>query len=366
MTTTYSRVRALATVIAVRRPRARRPALALALGVAGPVGPGVEVIWDAPASCPDAATARAEILARVADRPAARGIRAHARARALADGAWQVEVELQSDAGTATRTLRAASCEEALTATAVVVAIAVDPAGEDGASEGEASEGEASVPPPPVSGPSETSETSGPSEVSEVSERPRVSEAGDAERPAAREPEGVASRRELGVSISARGGLDLGALPSPAGHVAAAVGLYGRRFVVQAGALHRIRADASTTLPQPAGGRFWVTAAQLLAGPRLRWGALELPLAAGLELGAIGARGIGEVEPIPVRRAWAAALASVGLGWAIRPALAVQLGVDGVVPLLRPEFTLDEDVEVLTVGPIAARAWVGVGGRFSL
>ncbi len=64
-------------------------------------------------------------------------------------------------------------------------------------------------------------------------------------------------------------------------------------------------------------------------------------------------------------------MASAGVGWAPRLAsprasLALQLGLDGVVPLLRPEFTLDDAVEVLTVGPFAIRAWLGVLGRFSL
>jgi hypothetical protein len=359
-------VGSLATVVVVGGVHPRRPALALAIAVAGPANTGIEVVWDAPAACPDAATARAEILARVADRPAARELEATARVRALDDGAWEVEVLLRSDEGTATRTLRAASCREALTATAVVVAIAVDPSLAPLPSEDPPAE--ILVPPPPASEPSPT--VVEPSlATSPASERPLTDEAGDSPSPSVREP---AIRRELGVSLSARGGLDFGALPSPAGHVAAAVGLFGRRFEVQAGALHRIRTDSAVSaLARPAGGRFRLTVAQLRAGPRLRWGAFELPLAAGLELGTIWARGIGDVEPITVRRTWAAALASAGIGWAPQPrlpraAFALQLGLDGVVPLLRPKFTLDDEVEVLTVGPFAIRAWLGVAGRFAL
>lgn len=330
--------------------------------MAGPASPSLEVTWDAPASCPDAATARAEILARVADRPAARELEATARVHAQGDGGWEVEVELRSDQGTATRTLRAASCREALTATAVIVAIAVD-ASKEATTEVPAP---ALVPPPPTS-PASPAPLEPEIAAPRAPERRSADAAGSSASPAVRGPEGAASGPELGLSLIARGGLDLGALPSPAGHVAAAVGLHGRRFELQAGALHRIRRDASlAALPQPAGGRFRLTVAQLRAGPRLRWGSFELPLAGGLELGAIWAQGIGAVEPIAVRRPWVAALASAGLGWAPRTAFAVQLGVDGVIPLLRPTFTLDEDVEVLTVGPLAARAWLGVAGRFSL
>lgn len=348
-------------------------ALALAIAVAEPGGPGIEVIWDAPASCPDAATARAEILARVADRPAARELEATARVRALDDGAWQVEVLLRSDEGTATRTLRAASCREALTATAVVVAIAVDPSLEPPP----AADATTVVPPPPASEPSPGSPTASepsptvvePSRAaSREGELPSGDGAEDAASPAIREP----ARREVGMSASVRGGLDFGALPSPAGHVAAAVGLFGRRFEIQAGALHRIRTDSSVeALPRAAGGRFRLTVAQLRAGPRLRWGAFELPLAAGLELGAIWARGIGDVEPITVRRSWTAAIVSAGVGWTPRTRLpstsfALQLGLDGVIPFLRPTFVLGDEVEVLTVGSFAVRAWLGVAVRFSL
>lgn len=364
----------LATVIDVRATPPRRPALALAMAVAGPVSPGIDVTWDAPASCPDAATARAEILARVADRPAAHGLEATIRVRALDDGSWQVEIRLRDDEATATRTLRAASCREALTATAVVVAIAVDPSREPPT----AAEAPSIVPPPPASASSPAPPPAGEPSTAGVEpspsaspegERPAAAGAAHVPSPAVHEP---AARRERGVSTSVRGGLELGALPSPAGHVAAAVGLFGRRVEVQAGVLHRVRTSVSVSaLPRPAGGRFRLTAAELRAGPRLRWGAFELPLAGGIELGAIWARGIGAVEPITVRRAWVAATASVGVGWAPqtrwpRAALALRLGLDGVIPLLRPTFMLGDDVEVLTVGPLAARAWLGAVGRFSL
>lgn len=334
--------------------------------MAGPVGPSLEVSWDAPASCPDAATARAVILARVADRPAAHELEATARVHALDDGTWEVEVVLRRDDGTATRTLRAASCDEALTATAVVVAIAVDPSLEAESTEAESTEVVPSpdlVPPPPTRPRPSAEPTLAPAPAVE----PAASEASPSASTTPRTSDPTAKRRPLDLAIVARGGLDVGALPSPAGHVAAALGLRGRRFEIQAGALHRFRTETSVAgLSPPAGGRFRLTAAQLRAGPRLSWGAFELPLAAGLELGAIGARGTGAVDPIPVRRSWIAAVASAGVGWAPRATFAVQLGIDGVVPLLRPTFMLDDDVEVLTVGPIAARAWVGVSGRFTL
>jgi hypothetical protein len=349
----------------VSRSEPRAQALALALAVGSPPGTVLDVTWDAPSTCPDDATARDRIRTRVADRPAGRDVQAIARVRELEDGSWQVEVELRTEQGTATRTLQAATCEEALTATAVVVAIAVDPTPIGGP------ETPVAVPPPPSS-PGETTPEPLLEPPAAVDPPTRVpAEAAEAEpspttTAPARADAGGRSRWPLGIAVSVRGGLDYGALPSPAGHVAGAVGLLGRRWIVQAGPVHRVRTEASVALPRPAGGRFRLTAAQLGAGPRLAWGAFELPLWAGLELGAIWARGTGEVDPLTVRRLWTAAVASVGVGWAPRDALALHVGVEGVVPLLRPTFTLGDAARVLTVGSAAVRAWLGVTGRFSL
>jgi hypothetical protein len=336
----------------------------LAIAVSGPGAPGIDVIWDAPSSCPDPATARAEILARVAERSPRSDVRATARVRELEDGAWQVEVELRTERGTAMRTLQAASCPEALTATAVVVAIAV--------AEAEPTE-VVPTPPEPSLLPEPPPEPAERPEVEEPLHDTQIAAAGGPAA-AAEDPIDVPAssktaaslRRELALSLGARGGLDYGALPSPAAHLAANAGLLGRGWLVQAGVVHRIRTETSASLSSPAGGRFRMTAAELVAGPRLAFGAFELPVWAGVELGTIWARGIGEVEPITVRRLWAAGVASVGAGWAPREAFAIHLGVEGVVPLARPEFTLGDTVEVLTVGPIAVRAWVGVRARFSL
>jgi hypothetical protein len=286
--------------------------------------------------------------------------------RALEDGTWQVEVELQTDEGTATRTLTAASCAEALTATAVVLAIAVDASWGSSSSEPPPAVAVPSPPPPgpePESLPAPTSALEPEPEPEPVGPRPQLA-APERSPPRARPSQ--AARRPLQLSLQARGGLDYGALPSPAGHVAASVGLLGPRWVVQAGASHRIGTEAAASAPLPVGGAFRLTAGQVLAGPRLRWGAVELPMGAGLEVGALWARGTGQVEPITVRRPWAAAMASAAIGWAPLEAFAMHVGVDGVLSLLRPSFTIGDDVEVLTVGPASVRAWLGMTGRFSL
>ncbi len=339
------------------------------MGFAEPTG--LEVTWDAPPSCPDEATATAQILARLPTEAARRPVRAHARVVEEANGTWRVDIELYDDDGVGTRSLHADSCAEALTATAVVVAIAVDPE---------------AVPPPPqdddaVPAPPEERSPEGPGEQTPSAERPAEpvdltapDEAPDASpstessiaESSSTEPAPTRSRPLGGWSLGVRGGLDYGALPSPAAHLFGHLGLFGRRWHVLGGALHRIQTEASAQVPQTAGGRFRLTAGRLGAGPRLAWGRFGLPLHAGVELGAIWARGTGAVEPQTTRRLWAAAIASAGVAWTPIPAVALELGLDGVLPLARPSFTLGESIEVLTVGRGALRAWLGIAGHFSL
>ena len=156
----------------------------------------------------------------------------------------------------------------------------------------------------------------------------------------------------------------MGSVGPLAGHIGGTAALQGRWWEVYAGARHRtaIRIDADGLA---AGGRFAVTAAQLGAGPRIDLGRLEIPIRAGVELGRIRAQGYGDIEAATAFRLWTAAVLSVGVAWSPREVVALGLGVDGVVPLLRPGFTIN-DRDVLIVGPFAFRAWLGVAVRFSL
>ncbi len=336
-------------------------ALALVVGFTEPAG--LEVSWDAPPSCPDAATAREEILARLPAGAVQDTLHADVRVRSEDGGSWRVDVELRGDVVLGTRTLHADTCAEALTATAVVVAIAVDPDRDEDESPPPSAPEDRTVPPPPaieVEDPVVPDEADADPPTPQPQPQPRV-------ETAAPEPAPASPRLE-GLSIGVRGGLDFGALPSPSAHVVGRLGLLARRWHLQAAALHRIEveSEALENLDMAAGGRFRLTGGRLGAGPRLAWGRFELPLDAGVEVGAIWARGTGAVEPRTTRRLWVAAVASGGVAWAPIPALAVELGVDGVVPLTRPTFTLGESVELLTVGRGAIRAWLGISGRFSL
>lgn len=57
--------------------------------------------------------------------------------------------------------------------------------------------------------------------------------------------------------------------------------------------------------------------------------------------------------------------ARVAGAWAPHRRVALQLGVDAIVPLWRPRFVLGDAIDLATVGRAAVRAWLGVELRFS-
>lgn len=313
--------------------------------------PDLTVEWDAPSECPTRDEAREQILRGLSDGVTGRVV-VRARVRQIAED-WTLRVEIEGPQGVGHRVLRARTCEEATAVAAVVVAIAVDPAAES------------------LSDPSD--EVEEPVAVKSQSTIESATESEVATEPARIEPERIEVAepepdppppRELAVALEVRGGVAMGSIGPIAGHIGGTAALQGRWWEVYAGARRRtasrIDADGLT-----AGGRFAVTAAQLGAGPRIDLGALEIPIRAGVELGRIRAEGYGDIEATTAFRLWAAAVLSAGVAWSPREIVALGLGIDGVVPLLRPGFTIG-DIEVLTVGRFAFRAWLGVALRFSL
>lgn len=309
--------------------------------------PDLTVEWDAPTECPTQEQAREQIL-RGLEEDVAGPLVVRVRVRQIAED-WTLHVDIEGPRGEGQRVLRARTCEEATAAAAVVVAIAVDPAAQ--------SLSDPSVEIPEPVGIESESVVESVVAVEPVRVEPaRVEEV---------EPEPEAPRpRELVLALEVRGGAAMGSVGPIAGHIGGTAALQGRWWEVYAGARHRtaIRIEADGLA---AGGRFAVTAAQLGAGPRIDLGTLEIPIRAGVELGRIRAEGYGAIEATTAFRLWTAAVLSAGVAWSPREIVALGLGVDGVVPLLRPGFTIGE-LEVLTVGRFAFRAWLGVALRFSL
>jgi hypothetical protein len=85
--------------------------------------------WDAPAECPDVDYVRAQIATLLADAPpTAAQVNAHAVVAERADGLWTVRLATDRNGTAGERSFEADSCRSLADATALIVALTIDPA----------------------------------------------------------------------------------------------------------------------------------------------------------------------------------------------------------------------------------------------
>ncbi|MCY1061492.1 hypothetical protein [Nannocystis sp. SCPEA4] len=312
------------------------------------------IAWDAPPGCPDAGALTAEISRHIdpaADTGQPVTIRVQARP---ADGRWSVVVVIEADGRTQERTLAVESCEAAVRAAAFVIAIAVDPAG------GEPPD---VVPAPPAPAPPAAAKAIDPVEPAPAMPAAAGEEfdplaAGAAPQP--RRPRRVRGLLQVGPAVQ------VGMLPVDPG-LAAAGGLLWPRARLTLGYTRWFVAEVRHGGERPYGADLAVHAAQLRGGPVLRAGPLELPLQAGLELGALQAVGVGGDSNYRATTLWGAATLGVGLAWApraLRGFAALMVLAEAAVALRRPQFVFAGDLGVHQVGPAAFRGFLLVEARF--
>jgi hypothetical protein len=103
---------------------AQAAAPALAAGAALPLP--IDLRWDAPAGCPDAAAIRAGITRGLPEAPrSTEPMLASVVVRALDDEHWQASLELRGADWTAARTLKGASCAAVADAAGLVIGLAL-------------------------------------------------------------------------------------------------------------------------------------------------------------------------------------------------------------------------------------------------
>lgn len=319
-------------------------------------GPRVELSWEVPEGCPtrEQLIERSEVLLGrsfgeagdpdlvVAARIAARGER------------WVLELDFDAP-GDRLRTLEGRDCEELLEAAALILATTVDPAAL--LDEFDEDEDEAELEPDPEAPAKEPEpvEDEEPAVAAVPVEEPRVEDPPDAE------PEG------LGGFVGLAGGVGFGPLPSLAGAPILALGLRRRALRVEllGGAWFSLPALVEGS-PE-VGARVWLGWAALRGcgvprvGPEQR---VELPLCAGLELGGMRAESFGVDQARAGTLAWLAVDAGIAVIYRFGAKLGLRLGVDGVVPLLRPGFTVAGLGELHRAAPVGVQGSLGVEVRF--
>ncbi|MCA9706129.1 MAG: hypothetical protein KDK70_09800, partial [Myxococcales bacterium] len=242
----------------------------------------------------------------------------------------------------------------------LVIAVAIDPEAATRALEQEATE-----PEPPMSEASEAPEAP---EASEAPEAPGTSETSEVPEelavaaPPEPEPEPGASRappvrpscrpapskgvrgelvRPHCVALGAGPALQWGPLPRVGVGVSGEVSLLWPRVRLSAGGAfffaRPARVDAAGTL----GGDVRLGLGHLRGCGRLGRGSLEVPLCAGLELGALRGQGVGIDVPREDRLPWVAVGADAGLAWSPVRRFALLARVGAAVPLLRQSFEIN-------------------------
>lgn len=355
--------------------------LALALGLVGPevdasievasepevgvpelVSPAADAValtWEAPAGCPDAAVVRRALAGYLGEGPS---IEAGAAVRAVGrvtrrGGLYRLELRTETTSGETVRETTADDCGVLVEATAVIVAIAVDPS---------TMLARGDMAPKPAPEPTEAKPEPGPTEPEPAPTEPEPI-------PAPADPIVEASptvpaqppepRIRFGMRVS--GGVDLGVLPGLAGGLRLAGATFGRAWRAE------LRGDywfpRTAIVADGIGGRvsLWSIGGRGCWVPEVERASLQFPLCAGLESGAMRGDAVGDrvVGPTTSRRFWLAADGSAGLAFAPRRFIALVVQAELVVPLVRAGFRVG-DLEVHRAGPVAGRALLGVEARF--
>ncbi len=317
--------------------------------------------WSAPEDCPAQSSVEARIGALISERErSVSGIRAEVELRRSTEG-YEGTLSLHADGGSSTRSLRAERCVSVAEATALLVAITVDPLATDRVLERERSEGEAraEVPGPPPTEPE-------PEPISPPVPEAATEDPTPQPRPTDREVQPPSSAFEgTAATLRVEAGGDLGLFPQPGVTVGAMVGLHRRWLRVgltgRAWMPQRITHPLDATVAAEL--RAFSLGAQGCAGPR--WSALELPVCFGVDAGAMRGEGGGALLWTgAVRRPWVALRLGPALAWSPIPAVTLWFGVDLATSLLRPQFHIASLGPIHQTGVVSGRAFVAVETRF--
>ncbi len=319
--------------------------------------PDLELEWNAPASCPDADTVRAQVDAH--STAARRWVRAVATVTQDAERTWHVELRTQTEDGSEHRALQGESCEALARATGLLLAVAGG-ATPNPQTDPQTSTSKAAPPSPRAADPDPDLDEPDP----DPAEPPRAPDPEPVVPPEA--PPRSAPSRPLGGYVRAVGVLQLGrVLPRVAdGGVGGAVG--GAWGPVRLEARARYYAPQRQTyaaLPD-SGGRFDVWS----LGPALCWAPtrarLSFPLCGGAELGRMRGRSFGIDQTGVGRSLFAALTLDASLAFAVARRWAVVGGAQGAFLLRRPTFHVRDQPRLFRAAPATARLHAGLEFRF--
>lgn len=328
--------------------------LLLALGHVAPAHatePGrVEFIWDAPAACPTEAevSSRVEtLLGTPLSEATNRRVSVIARVREEGDG-WNMRLFTVTPEGTRERSLDHERCDLLAEATAVVVALAIDPAA---AGSLQADDDALSlVVDADVDAHADVDADTDADADEDVDVDVDVDADADADPdpvPSSDEPREAANEREIFGLVGLGGAVGWGALPRTAGGLAARIGVGWTHLRVEAVGRYWFRRDVRLQAPETSGAdiEMWSFGPRVCGVPIAP--PIEIPICAGVEAGQMIARAVQLEQPRTVTAAWAAATLTAGIAWAPVRMFALRLDAEAFLALRRPAFDVEGGEGVL-------------------
>ena len=281
----------------------------------------VEIAWSAPADCPtrpDVETSIRDLLGRPPRLSDGRNLQVKARAERRHDRGWSGTIETRLGTTTGSRTIATESCRAVAGATALIVALMIDP-------EAVAARGSPPATPSPPPDPSRViraTRAATDTAVSRVPPPPRP---------------GLAPRLSLGPTL----GVDMGTLPRPTYGAGARVGIKVGRSALELGVLASAsaRGTIAGTAP-PAGGSFHFWSASLSACPAFAVRRFDLGACAEIEAVEVKGTGFGVTARYENDARWLALGAGAIARLRISPHVAIPFRVGVVAPLGHPTFVL--------------------------
>ena len=281
--------------------------------------------WEAPPECPPRAEVEARIERILAGSHRADAIDARVTIVRTRDARWSARLSTQIRGVAGERTLSAASCDLLASASALVIALAIDP--------------DLDVEPP------EEPARSAPAPVPVASTKPEVVAAPSSQPP----------RVNLVTGAWLAG--DSGSLPSLALGGGAGIGIERGHWSIEAYVETWLGSTVSSPDRAGAGGRFDLIDFGLRAcargGAFVTYGACL-----GAEVDRAHASGFGVSDPGAATRAWLAPRAGLELGLRVADSVHLPLHLEALVPIPRPMFALEN------VGPVFRPAAVGLRATF--
>lgn len=285
--------------------------------------------WDAPAECPARAQVEMEISRLLGGRiQIAQGGDLDAQATVVRGAAWSVSLTTRHAGRAGRRSLDALSCRSVAEATALIIALMIDP------------------------------------DAVAANAQDRQEESAAGATPAAQDRSPEAWPITFLAGLHGQG--SLGTLPEMDVGVGAGLGLSGRRWRLELRGTYGLRRNQARELPSVAGarGRFNFTAGALAGCYRLGPSGVGFGPCAIAEAGVVSAEGYGASEGFSKHAPWAA-LGGGGYLSLAMGRLYGSLELDVLFPLYRPSYVFRDLPGVVFQAPAAGlRALAGLGWRF--